>query len=161
MPLKDDLLQRKNEKAAAATTGNEPKPVAPNQPAAAKPVAGAEDAMTCTLRPGEAAFIEFHISPGNCLGYAAHQLMQFQLITHKPDLADDPTKPTQTLTLGLQTVDLVITGDRLHLITAALRKNELAALRACPGGRYAELNLKQPYIDKIEPKELKPDEAQG
>ena len=158
-----DLLKQIEAKkqAAAAAAANQPKPVASNQPAAAKPAAGVEDAMTCTLRPGEAAFIEFHISPGNCLGYATHQLMQFQLITHKPDLADDPTKPAQTLTLGLQTVDLVITGNRLHLITEALRKNELAAVRACPGGRYAELNLKQPYIDKIVPKALKPDEAQG
>jgi hypothetical protein len=130
-----------------------------NQPAAAKPVAGAEESMS-VVRSGEAAFIEFHVSPGNCLGYAAHQLMHYQLLTHKPDLADDPTKPTQTLTLGLQTVDLVITGNRLHLITAALVKNELAVVRAVPG-RYAELNLKQPYIAKIEPKALKPDEAQG
>ena len=156
-----DLLKQIEDKkrADAAAVANQPKPAAPNQPAA-KPVAGAEESMS-VVRSGEAAFIEFHISPGNCLGYAAHQLMHYQLITHKPDLADDPTKPTQTLTLGLQTVDLVITGDRLHLVTAALRKNELAALRACPGGRYAELNLKQPYIDKIVPKELKPDEAQG
>jgi len=157
----DDLRQQVADKQKRdLAAANEPKPVASNQPAAAKPVTGAEEAMS-VVRSGEAAFIEFHLSPGNCLGYATHQLMQFQLITHKPDLADDPTKPAQTLTLGLQTVDLVITGDRLHLVTAALRKNELAALRACPGGRYAELNLKQPYIDKIVPKELKQDEAQG
>jgi hypothetical protein len=79
--------------------------------------------------------------------------MHYQLLTHKPDLADDPTKPAQTLTIGLQTVDLVITGHRLHLVTAALVKNELAVLRAIPD-RYAELSPKQPYIAKIEVKAL-------
>lgn len=155
--LRQQIADKQKRDLAAA---NEPKPAGANQPTAVKPVAGVEEAMSKSDKPGEAAFIEFHVSPGNCLGYAAHQLMQFQLITHKPDLADDPTKPAQTLTLGLQTVDLVITGNRLHLVTEALRKNVLAALRATPG-RYAELNLKQPYIDKIVPKELKPDEAQG
>ena len=155
-----DQIKQKNEKAAAAAAANEPKPVAPNQPTATKSVAGVEEAMSKSDKPGEAAFIEFHVSPDNCLGYATHQLMHYQLFTHKPDLADDPTKPAQTLTLGLQTVDLVITGNRLHLVTEALRKNMLTVLRAVPG-RYAELNLKQPYIAKITLKELKPDGAQG
>ena len=118
------------------------------------------DAMTKTTRPGEAAFIEFHLSPDNCVGYAASQLMHYQLVTCKPDLADDPTKPMQTLTLGLQTVDLVITGNRLNLITAALVEGTLAAVRAVPS-RYAELNARQPFVAKIEPKALKPDDAQG
>jgi hypothetical protein len=122
-------------------------------------VAGELDAMTKTIRPGEAAFIEFHLSPDNCVGYAASQLMHYQLVTRKPDLADDPTKPMQTLTLGLQTADLVITGNRLNLITAALTEGTLAAVRAIPS-RYAELHPKQPYIAKIEPKALKPDDAQ-
>src|SRR5450759_2491020 len=91
--------------------------------------AGELDAITKTTRPGEAAFIEFHLSPDNCVGYAASQLMHYQLLTRKPDLADDPTKPIQTLTLGLQTVDLVITGNRLNLITAALVQGTLAAVR--------------------------------
>jgi hypothetical protein len=122
--------------------------------------AGELDAMTKTIRPGEAAFIEFHLGPDNCVGYAASQLMHYQLVTRKPDLADDPTKPMQTLTLGLQTADLVITGNRLNLITTALTEGTLAAVRAVPS-RYAELHQKQPYIAKIEPKALKPDDAQG
>jgi len=122
--------------------------------------AGELDAMTKTNRPGEAAFIEFHLGPDNCVGYAASQLMHYQLVTRKPDLADDPTKPMQTLTLGLQTVDLVITGNRLNLITAALVEGTLAAVRAVPS-RYAELNARQPFVAKIEPKALKPDDAQG
>jgi hypothetical protein len=118
--------------------------------------AGELDAMTKTNRPGEAAFIEFLLSPDNCVGYAASQLMHYQLVTRKPDLADDPTKPMQTLTLGLQTVDLVITGNRLNLITAALVEGTLAAVRAIPS-RYAELHPKQPFIAKIETKALKGD----
>jgi len=121
--------------------------------------AGELDAMTKTNRPGEAAFIEFLLSPDNCVGYAASQLMHYQLVTRKPDLADDPTKPMQTLTLGLQTADLVITGNRLNLITAALVEGTLAAVRAVPI-RYAELNQRQPFVAKIEPKALKPDDAQ-
>jgi hypothetical protein len=146
-----DLLKRIEEQkqARATAAANEPKPA---------PVAGAEESMT-VVRSGEAAFIEFHLSPDNCVGYAASQLMHFQLLTRKPDLADDPTKPAQTLTIGLQTVDLVITGNRLNLITEALASSTLKAVRAIPS-RYAELNLKQPYIDKIVPKELKPEEAQ-
>ena len=121
--------------------------------------AGELDAMTKTNRPGEAAFIEFHLSPDNCVGYAASQLMHYQLVTRKPDLADDPTKPMQTLTLGLQTVDLVITGNRLNLITAALIEGTLAAVRAIPS-RYAELHPKQPFIAKIEIKALKQNDGQ-
>ena len=116
--------------------------------------AGELDAMTKTTRPGEAAFIEFHLSPDNCVGYAASQLMHYQLVTRKPDLADDPTKPMQTLTLGLQTADLVITGNRLNLITAALVEGTLAAVRAVPS-RYAELNPRQPFVAKIEIKPIK------
>jgi len=115
--------------------------------------AGELDAITKTIRPGEAAFIEFHLGPDNCVGYAASQLMHFQLVTRKPDLADDPTKPAQTLTIGLQTVDLVITGNRLNLITEALGSATLKAVRAIPS-RYAELNPKRPYIAKIEINEL-------
>jgi hypothetical protein len=118
------------------------------------------DAMTKTIRPGEAAFIEFHLSPDNCVGYAASQLMHYQLVTRKPDLADDPTKPMQTLTLGFATADLVVSGNRLNLITAALVEGTLAAVRAVPS-RYAELNPRQPFVAKIEPKALKPDNAQG
>jgi hypothetical protein len=122
-------------------------------------VTGEQDALTKSTRGGEAAFIEFHLSPDNCVGYAAHQLMHYQLITRKPDLADDPTKPMQTLTLGFATADLVISGNRLHLITAALVANELTAVRAIPS-RYAELNPRQPFVAKIEIKDLK-DDAQG
>jgi len=121
--------------------------------------AGELDAMTKTNRPGEAAFTEFHLGPDNCVGYAASQLMHYQLVTRKPDLADDPTKPMQTLTLGLQTVDLVITGNRLNLITAALIEGTLAAVRAIPS-RYAELHPKQPFIAKIEIKALKQNDGQ-
>ena len=121
--------------------------------------AGELDAMTKTTRPGEAAFIEFHLSPDNCVGYAASQLMHYQLVTRKPDLADDPTKPMQTLTLGLQTADLVITGNRLNLITAALVEGTLAAVRAVPS-RYAELNARQPFVAKIETKALKQNDEQ-
>ena len=121
--------------------------------------AGELDAITKTIRPGEAAFIEFHLGPDNCVGYAASQLMHYQLVTRKPDLADDPTKPMQTLTLGLQTVDLVITGNRLNLITAALIEGTLAAVRAIPS-RYAELHPKQPFIAKIEIKALKQNDGQ-
>jgi hypothetical protein len=118
--------------------------------------AGELDAMTKTNRPGEAAFIEFLLSPDNCVGYAASQLMHYQLVTRKPDLADDPTKPMQTLTLGLQTADLVVSGNRINLITAALIEGTLAAVRAIPS-RYAELHPKQPFIAKIEIKALKGD----
>ena len=118
--------------------------------------AGELDAITKTIRPGEAAFIEFHLGPDNCVGYAASQLMHYQLVTRKPDLADDPTKPMQTLTLGLQTVDLVITGNRLNLITAALVEGTLAAVRAVPC-RYAELSPRQPFVAKIESKPVKGD----
>ena len=118
--------------------------------------AGELDSMTKTIRPGEAAFIEFHLGPDNCVGYAASQLMHYQLVTRKPDLADDPTKPMQTLTLGLQTADLVITGNRLNLITAALVEGTLAAVRAVPS-RYAELHPKQPFIAKIEIRPVKGD----
>ena len=118
--------------------------------------AGELDAMTKTIRPGEAAFIEFHLSPDNCVGYAASQLMHYQLVTRKPDLADDPTKPMQTLTLGLQTADLVIIGNRLNLITDALVEGTLAAVRAVPS-RYAELNARQPFVARIEIKALKSD----
>ena len=142
MSLRDDIPKKLAADAAAAAT-NEPKPA---------PVAGAEESMT-VARSGEAAFIEFHISPGNCVGYAASQLMHFQLLTRKPDLADDPTKPPQTLTIGLQTVDLVITGNRLNLITEALGSATLKSVRAIPS-RYAELNPKRPYIAKIEIKAL-------
>ena len=121
--------------------------------------AGELDAITKTIRPGEAAFIEFHLGPDNCVGYAASQLMHYQLVTRKPDLADDPTKPMQTLTLGLQTVDLVITGNRLNLITAALVEGTLAAVRAVPS-RYAELNPRQPFVAKIETKALKQNDEQ-
>jgi hypothetical protein len=122
--------------------------------------AGELDAMTKANRPGEAAFIEFQISPDNCVGYAASQLMHYQLVTRKPDLADDPTKPMQTLTLGLQTADLVVSGNRLNLITAALVEGTLAAVRAIPS-RYAELNARQPFVAKIETKALKQNDEQN
>jgi hypothetical protein len=159
MSLIEQLKQNK-EKAAAAAAANALNPVAPNQPTVAKPEASVEHAMTTSIRPGEAAFIEFHCSSQECLGYAASQLMHYQLLTHKPDLADDPTKPTQTLTLGVQTLDLVITGNRLNLITAALIAGKLTAVRAIPS-RYAELSSHQPFVAKIEPKALKSDHAQG
>ena len=123
-------------------------------------MAGVEEAMSKSDKPGEAAFIEFHVSPDNCVGYAASQLMHYQLVTRKPDLADDPTKPMQTLTLGLQTADLVVTGNRLNLITAALVEGTLAAVRAVPS-RYAELNARQPFVAKIETKALKQNDEQG
>ena len=118
--------------------------------------AGELDAITKTIRPGEAAFMEFHLSPDNCVGHAANQLMHYQLVTRKPDLADDPTKPMQTLTLGFATADLVVSGNRLDLITAALSEGTLKAVRAIPS-RYAELHPKQPFVAKIESRPVKGD----
>jgi hypothetical protein len=50
------------------------------------------------------------------------QLLRYRVATRKPDLADDPTKPPQTLTLSFPTNDVVITGKRLEDICSLLGK---------------------------------------
>jgi len=115
----------------------------------AKKQAELEHSIETVLRPGEAAFIEFFTDPHNCVAYAPSQLMHYHLQTHKPDLADDPTRPSQTLTLGFPTGDLIITGNRLQLITAALKQGILDTVRVI-SPRYAELDPRHPFVAKIE-----------
>lgn len=121
----------------------------------AKKQAEQEQSMTTAIRPGEAAFIEFFTTPHNCVAYAPSQLMHYHLQTHKPDLADDPTRPSQTLTLGFPAVDLIITGNRLQLITAALKQGVLDTVRVI-SPRHAELEPRLPFVAKIEIKAVKP-----
>ncbi len=100
------------------------------------------------------AFIEFLPSPHNRLGFGTGQLLHYQLLSRKPDLADDPTKPPQTLTLGFATADVVITGKRLEGITELLVESRLLLVRAL-SERFAELNPRTPFVTKIEIKPVK------
>lgn len=117
----------------------------------AKP--GDDACMVVTSRPGEVAFMEFYLSPHNCCAYAPSQLLHYQLYSKKPDVGDDPTKPAQTLRLGFATVDVVITGNRLQLVTAALKEGTLAVLRTMPE-RYSELKRNLPFVASIDIKRV-------
>lgn len=116
-----------------------------------------ERSILTSTRPGEAAFIEFYLSPHDCCAYAPGQILHYQLLTQKPDVASDPTRPPQTLTLGFPSVDLIITGSRLELITAALKQGTLETVRVIPQ-RFAELHPQYPFVASIKIKRV--DEGQ-
>lgn len=147
MALKDDIQSKQTELAAT-----KPK-AAPTHPTPPKLALGADEAMSTANRPGEAAFVLFHLRPDKCVGFPTYQLTRLELLSHQPDIADDPTRPAQTLTIGVPGADFVIMGNRLELIVEALAESRLKTVRAIPA-RYAELNPKQPYIAKIEVKAI-------
>ena len=68
------------------------------------------------IEDGDGAFIEFLPSPHLRVGYGTSQLLHYQLATRQPDLADDPTKQPQLLTLGFATADVIISGQRLEVV---------------------------------------------
>ena len=103
---------------------------------------------------GAEAYIDFWPTPLERVGFGTGQLLRYRLATRKPDLADDPTKPPQTLTLSFPTDDVVITGKRLEDICSLLGKNDLKAVRAL-SERFAELRPTSPFVAKIEIRPVK------
>ena len=98
---------------------------------------------------GPVVFLAFWPSPLEHVGFSTGQLLRYKLVTRKPDLADDPTKPAQTLTLSFPTDDVVLTGRFLDELCHLIARNELAAVCAL-SPRYAELNPLKPFVASIE-----------
>jgi hypothetical protein len=109
----------------------------------------APDVCVKAASTGPVAFLGFWPTPLEHVGFSTGQLLRFKLVTRKPDLADDPTKPPQTLTLSFPTDDVVITGKYLDEICRLLSKNELASVAALPG-RHAELDPLKTFVTKID-----------
>ena len=102
------------------------------------------------IEDGNGAFIEFLPSPHLRVGYGTSQLLHYQLATKQPDLADDPTKQPQLLTLGFATADVIISGQRLELVCDKLGDGRLVRVRAL-AERYANLvPTTRPFIGRIE-----------
>ena len=98
----------------------------------------------------DSVFIEFVPTPHLRVGYATGQLLHYQLTTRQPDLADDPTRPPQILTLGFATADVIVSGHRLELVCEKISKGKLVRLRTL-SERYAELGLtNRPFVSRIE-----------
>lgn len=103
----------------------------------------------------DSVFIEFVPTPHLRVGYATSQLLHYQLTTRQPDLADDPTKQPQILTLGFATADVIVSGHRLELVCEKIVQGKLTRLRAL-SERYAALGLTtRPFVGKIEIKPIK------
>src|SRR4051812_24563543 len=85
---------------------------------------------TSCMEDGNGAFIEFLPSPHVRVGYGTGQLLHYHLTTRLPDLADDPTKPPQTLVLGFATADVVVSGQRLELVCQKIGDGKLVRVRA-------------------------------
>ena len=111
---------------------------------------------TC-VDSGPSAFLEFWPTPFERVGFGTGQLLRYRLLTRKPDLADDPTKLPQTLTLSFPTDDVILTGKHLEQVAKLLGKNELSAVRTL-AERYAELHPHLPYVAKIEITPIKGDQ---
>ena len=102
------------------------------------------------IEDGNGVFIEFLPSPHLRVGYGTSQLLHYQLATKQPDLADDPTKQPQLLTLGFATADVIISGQRLELVCQKIGFGKLGLVRAL-AERYANLvPTTRPFISKIE-----------
>jgi len=102
------------------------------------------------IEDGDGAFIEFLPSPHLRVGYGTSQLLHYQLATRQPDLADDPTKQPQLLTLGFATADVIISGQRLELVCQKIGDGRLVRVRAL-AERYAALvGTARPFVSKIE-----------
>jgi hypothetical protein len=107
------------------------------------------------IEDGNGVFIEFLPSPHLRVGYGTSQLLHYQLATKQPDLADDPTKQPQLLTLGFATADVIISGQRLELVCQKIGNGSLARVRTL-AERYAALvPTTRPFIGKIEIKPVK------
>ena len=109
------------------------------------------NALPPTVREavGTPAFIGFWPKPLEHVAFSTGQLLRYKLITRKPDLADDPTRPPQTLTLSFPTDDVVITGQHLDKICELLVKSQLGSVHA-HSERFAELNPLSPFVTKID-----------
>src|SRR5450432_2139533 len=110
--------------------------------------------LDCCVDDGSSANIDFWPTPLERVGFGTGQLLRYRLTTRKPDLADDPTKMPQTLTLSFPTDDVVITGKRLEEICSLLGKNDLKAVRVL-SERFAELRPTSPFVAKIEVRPIK------
>ena len=109
-----------------------------------------EDRPEACIEDGNGVFIEFLPSPHLRVGYGTSQLLHYQLATRQPDLADDPTKQPQLLTLGFATADVIVSGQRLELVCQKLGDGKLVRVRAL-AERYANLvPTTRPFISKIE-----------
>ncbi len=92
--------------------------------------------------------IEFHLDEHRRRGFHTSQLIEYSL-NPNPDAESDRDEPPQMLLLAFSTADVVLLGWRLTRLADLLKENRLAAAGVLPK-RYAELDLKKPFISSIQ-----------
>ena len=78
------------------------------------------------------ACVEFRPDEDVCYGFSVGQLIAYTLGPN-PDAGNNKDAP-QRLAIAFSTADVVILGRRLGRLADGLRENDLAMVRALPGG---------------------------